>query len=105
MLHALVGLCLLFAFGSRVWIVLPKLIDFVPVPVGQVDPLGGACPVGFHAGETDSRVFADVGSSHPLTEVLESITSLLRRHSRQLLDFVGQLRVFRKLLIDGHPMR
>jgi hypothetical protein len=62
-------------------------------------------PVGFHAGETDSRVFADVGSSHPLTEVLESITSLLRRHSRQLLDFVGQLRVFRKLLIDGHPMR
>src|SRR6266446_1300025 len=36
---------LLFAFGSRVWIALPRLIDFVPVPVGQFEPLGGSCPV------------------------------------------------------------
>src|SRR5438132_7265466 len=36
---------LLFAFGSRVWIALLKLIAFVPVPTGQIDPLGGTCPV------------------------------------------------------------
>ena len=36
---------LLFAFGSRVWIALPRLTDFVPVPFGQVEPHGGACPV------------------------------------------------------------
>ncbi len=33
------------AFGLRVWIVLPRLSDLLPVPAGQAEPLAGACPV------------------------------------------------------------
>ena len=36
---------LLLAFGLRVWMAFPRLIDLVPVPAGQDDPLAGACPV------------------------------------------------------------
>src|SRR5258706_746409 len=32
-------------FGNRVWMDLPKLILFVPVPAGQVEPAAGAVPV------------------------------------------------------------
>src|SRR5882762_2682555 len=33
------------AVGRSVWMALPKLIDLLPVPTGQADPLAGVCPV------------------------------------------------------------
>src|SRR5260370_23133210 len=33
------------AFGLSVWMVLPRLRDFVPVPAGQEEPLAGDWPV------------------------------------------------------------
>ena len=57
-----------------------------------------------HTREADSEILTDVSRCNARTQVLESGTGLLRRHSCQLLDLARERSVLAQLLIYGRFM-
>src|SRR5260370_7866655 len=59
--------------------------------------------VRFQAAEADPQVFADMGSGHTLTEVLEAGTGLLPWHTTYPLNFSGHLRLLPQNILHVFP--
>ena len=83
----------------------PRLIDLVPVPTGQDDPLAGACPVmsDFRQAKLIPRFLLTWAAATHWPRFLNP-EHALSAHTGQVLDLPGELRVFRELLVDRHAM-